>query len=375
MVGHDYMKCPMSVTGEPVVRACEVDTTREVSHRGGLAESGGGDEKKRREGGSVNEPLEGGSTGEDGGMHRERLGIEEEKRYVGSRPETTRAGEDLLTVVKTNLPMLWAIGKRFVILALILLHFCGEAQALHLPMRGLPRRGRPPDSSSGAGGGVAAALGRVPPLQAAAPPLRVAENKHNCTSLLAGGEMLQQCAWTPQRAPLQIGKGQDSSLPTVGEIPYQRAWTAQRVPPQTGKGQDSSSLLRALGGTIMYTWMRRLYASVTPATPHCYRQADMTTETNRHARLRTCLPGRSRLHSISRHHTRQLGNFMRHASNRSGGGEETMPTSPRPRASASSTNKPTMTGPRQGDTGLKRKRSRSQRNAKPGKKHMGGPKS
>ena len=200
--------------------------------------------------------------------------------------------------------MPWAIGKRLVILALILLHFCGGAQALHyLPMRGLPLQGRPPDSSSGAGCGLAAALGRVPPVQAATPPLRVAENKHNCTSLLTGGEMLQQCAWTPQRAPLQIGKG-----------------------------QDSSALLRALGGAIMYTWMLRLYASVTPATPHCYRQADVTTETNRHARLRTCLPGLRRLHSIPRHHTRQLGNFMRQVSKRSGGGKEAMSTSLSPRA-------------------------------------------
>jgi hypothetical protein len=52
----------------------------------------------------------------------------------------------------------------------------------------------------------------------------------------------------------------------------------------------------------MYTWVRRLYASVITATSPCYRQADVTTETNRQARLRTCLPGRRRLHLISRHH-------------------------------------------------------------------------
>jgi hypothetical protein len=230
----------------------------------------------------------------------------------GSRPEATRAGEDLLTTVKTNLPMQRAIGKRIVILAITLLHFCGGAQALNLPIRGLPWRGRPPDSSPVAGCGLAAALGCVPPVQAATPPFRVVENKHNCTSLLTGGEMLQQRAWTPQRAPLQ-----------------------------TGTGQDSSALLRALGGSIMYTWMRKLYASVTLATPHCYQQADVTTEANRQARLRTCLPGRCRLHSISRHHTRQLGIFMRHASNRSGGGKEATSTSLSPRSSVSSTNKPT----------------------------------
>ena len=50
MVGHDYMKCPMSVTGEPVVRACEVDTT---GH-------GGGDKKKWREASTdAKEPLKG----------------------------------------------------------------------------------------------------------------------------------------------------------------------------------------------------------------------------------------------------------------------------------------------------------------------------
>ena len=156
----------------------------------------------------------------------------------------------------------------------------------------------------------------------------------------------------------------------------QRARTPQRALWQDGKGQDSSALLRALGGAIMYTWVRRLYASVITATSPCYRQADVTTETNRHARLRTCLPGRRRLRLTSRHHIRQLGSRVRRASNRSGGGEEAMPTNSRPRASASSTSRPTTAGPRQGDTlGWKRNRSQSQINAKPGKKHMGGPKS
>jgi hypothetical protein len=43
-VGHDYLNCPMSVIGEPVARAYEVDTTRGVSRRGGRGEHGGGDE-------------------------------------------------------------------------------------------------------------------------------------------------------------------------------------------------------------------------------------------------------------------------------------------------------------------------------------------
>jgi hypothetical protein len=133
--------------GKEEEKRCEVGRDVKEPLKGGPMGGRGGtcsewlatDEKKCREVGSdVNEPLEGGPTGGGGGMHSERLGTEEEKRYVGSRPETTRAGEDLLTVVKTNLPMPWAIGKRFVILALILLHFCGGAQALHLPMRGLP---------------------------------------------------------------------------------------------------------------------------------------------------------------------------------------------------------------------------------------------
>jgi hypothetical protein len=308
----------------------------------------GTEEEKRCEvGRDVKEPVAGGPMGGRGGTCSERLATEEEKRCVSSRLETTRAGEDLLTTVKTNLPMPRAIGKRTVILAFTLLHFCGGAQALNLPTRGLPGRGRPSDSSTGAGRGLAAALGCVPLGQAEAPPLRVVENKHNCTSLLTGGEMLQQHAWTPQRALLQAGKG-----------------------------QDSSALLRALGGAIMHTWVRRLYASVTPATPPCYRQADVTTETNRHARLRTCLPGRSRLHLISRHHIRQLGISVRRASNRSGGGEEAMPISLNPRVSVSSTSKPITAGPRQGDTsGWKRNRSQSQIDSKPGKKHMGGPKS
>ena len=52
-----------------------------------------------------------------------------------------------------------------------------------------------------------------------------------------------------------------------------------------------------------------------------------------------------------------------------------MLTSPNPRVSVSSTSRPTTTGPRQGDTGLKKKRSRSQRNETRGKKHVRGPKS
>ena len=326
-----------------------------------VEEHRGGGEKKRCEvGRDVNEPLEGGFTGGCGGMRSERLGTEEEKScVVGELPRphvaheissdlmlsTTHAvpsaakayigrhraqfvgvsgnggSEDLLTTVKTNLPTPRAIGKRIVILALTLLHFCGGAQSLNWPIRGPLRRDRPPDSSPCAGRGLVAALGCVPPVQAAVPPLRVVENKHNYTSLPPVGEMLQQRAWTPQRAPLKISTG-----------------------------QDSSALLRALGGAIMYTWMRKLYASVTLATPHCYRQADVTTEANRPARLRTCLPGRCRLHLISRHHIRQLGILVRRASNRSGEGEEAMPISLGPRASVSSASKPTTAGPRQGDT-------------------------
>ena len=64
----------------------------------------GTEEEKRCEvGRDVKEPLEGGPTGGRGGMCSDRLPTEEEKRCVGSRPETTRAGEDLLTVVKTIL--------------------------------------------------------------------------------------------------------------------------------------------------------------------------------------------------------------------------------------------------------------------------------
>ena len=223
-------------------------------------------------------------------MCNERLVTEEEKHGVDRRLETNRAGEDLPTIVKTNLPMPWAIGKRFVILALTLLQFCGGAQALHLPIRGLPWRGRPSDSSTGAGRDLAAALGCVPQRQAAATPLRVVESKHNCTSLLTGGEMLQQratllhfgggaqalhlpirglgrgrpsdsstgagrglaaalgCVPLGQAAapPLRIveNKLNCTSLLTGGEMLQQCAWTPQRALLQAGTGQDSSALLR-----------------------------------------------------------------------------------------------------------------------------------
>ena len=81
-------------------------------------------------------------------MRSERLGTEEENRCVVdelARPHVEFVGvsgsggsEDLLTTVKTNLPMQRAIGKRIVILALTLLHFCVGAQALNLSIRGLP---------------------------------------------------------------------------------------------------------------------------------------------------------------------------------------------------------------------------------------------
>jgi len=178
-----------------------------------------------------------------------------------------------------------------VILALILLHFCGGAQALHLPIRGLPQRGRPPDSlpgagrglavawgcafcpSTGAGCGLAAALGCESLGQTAAPPLRAVEHKHNCTSLFTRGERLQQSAGlgrgrpsdsstgagrdlaaalgcVPQRqaaaTPLRVveSKHNCTSLLTVGEMLQQRAWIPQRALLQAGTGQDSSALLR-----------------------------------------------------------------------------------------------------------------------------------
>jgi hypothetical protein len=210
---------------------------------GGILREWLGTEEKERcvMGRDVKELMEGGPMGGHGGMCSERLATGEEKHGVGRRLETDRAGEDLPTVVKTNLPMPWAIGTRLVIIALILLHFCGGAQALHLPIRGLPRRGTPSDSlpgaghglavawgcafssSTGAGCGLAEALG-CDSLGRTAAPLRAVEDKHNYTSLLTGGEMLQQHAWIPQRALLQ-----------------------------DGKGQDSSALLRALGGAIMST--------------------------------------------------------------------------------------------------------------------------
>ena len=70
----------------------------------------GTEEEKRCEmGRDVKELMEGGPMGGRGGMCSERLATEEEKRCVGSRLETTRAGEDLPTVVKTNLPVPWAV--------------------------------------------------------------------------------------------------------------------------------------------------------------------------------------------------------------------------------------------------------------------------
>ena len=175
---HDYLNCPMPVIGEPGARVSEVDATKGVRRRGGRGERRGGDEKKRCEvGGDANEPLEGGFTGGCGGMRSERLGTEEEKRCVVGElarphvaheissdlmlstaqavPSAAKAyigrhraqfvgvsgsggSEGLLTAVKTNLPMQRAIGKRIVILALTLLHFCVGAQALNLSIRGLP---------------------------------------------------------------------------------------------------------------------------------------------------------------------------------------------------------------------------------------------
>ena len=131
-------------------------------------------------------------------MRSERLGTEEENRCVVdelARPHVEFVGvsgsggsEDLLTTVKTNLPTSRAIGKRIVIFGLTLLHFCGGAQALNLPIRGPLRRDRPLI--------FATALGCAPSVQVTAPPLRVVENKHNFTALLTVGEMLQQRAWT-----------------------------------------------------------------------------------------------------------------------------------------------------------------------------------
>ena len=178
----------------------------------------------------------------------------------------------LETSVKTNRLIPRAVGKLILILVLTLLHFCVGAQALNSPVRVPPQH---------CPSGLTAALGCVPPAQAAASPSRGAGDKH-------------------KRA----------SLPTVGEILYQRAWTAQRAPPQTGAGQDPFALLRALGGAIMYSLLRKLHASGTLATLHCSRQVDGTTEKNRQARLRMCRPGRCRLHSIPRHHIRQLGILM-----------------------------------------------------------------
>ena len=171
----------------------------------------------------------------------------------------------------------------------------------------------------------------------------------------------------PQRAPPQMG----CRRPPCAD----RVWTAQRAPPQTGTGQDSSTLLRALGGAIMYTLLHKLHASGTLATIHCSRQVDVTTETNRQARLRTCRPGLCRLHSIPRHHIRQLGILMRRASNRSGGGKEAMP-SLSPHAPVASVRKSTTAGPREGDKSVwKRKRSRAERHVTQGEKQMGGTKS
>ncbi len=116
------------------------------------------------------------------------------------------------------------------ILALILLHFCGGAQALHLPIRGLPQRGRPPDSlpgagrglavawgcafcpSTGAGCGLAAALGCESLGQTAAPPLRAVEHKHNCTSLFTRGERLQQSAGLGRGRPSDSSTGAGRDL-------------------------------------------------------------------------------------------------------------------------------------------------------------------
>ena len=57
----------------------------------------------------VKELMEGGPMGGHGGMCNERLVTEEEKHGVDRRLETNRAGEDLPTVVKTNLPVPWAV--------------------------------------------------------------------------------------------------------------------------------------------------------------------------------------------------------------------------------------------------------------------------
>ena len=56
----------------------------------------GTEEENHREiGRDVKEPLEGGPLGGREGICSERLATEEEKLCVGSRLETTRAGEDL----------------------------------------------------------------------------------------------------------------------------------------------------------------------------------------------------------------------------------------------------------------------------------------
>ena len=57
----------------------------------------------------VKELMEDGPRGGHGGMCSDRLATEEEKHCVGSRLVTDRAGEVLPTVVKTNLPVPWAV--------------------------------------------------------------------------------------------------------------------------------------------------------------------------------------------------------------------------------------------------------------------------
>ena len=261
MVGHDYMKCPMSVTGEP--------SAGTVAQESSATEG----ESKIDATRSLIVSPEGGNL-DSTSIFKSTTWRSATSWIAASAESEARPGAELMatsalcagtlsleTSVKTNRLIPRAVGKLILILVLTLLHFCVGAQALNSPVRVPPQH---------CPRGLTAALGCVPPAQAAASPSKGAGDKHKRASLL-----------------------------TVGEILYQCAWTAQRAPPQTGAGQDPFALLRALGGAIMYSLLRKLHASGTLATLHCCRQVDGTTEKNRQARLRMCRPGRCRLHASS----------------------------------------------------------------------------
>ena len=159
MVGHDYMKCPMSVTGEPSAGTVAQETS---------ATEG---ESKIDATRSLIVSPEGGNL-DSTSIFKSTTWRSATSWIAASAESEARPGAELMatsalcagtlsleTSVKTNRLIPRAVGKLILILVLTLLHFCVGAQALNSPVRVPPQH---------CPSGLTAALGCVPPAQAPA---------------------------------------------------------------------------------------------------------------------------------------------------------------------------------------------------------------